>query len=66
MYEVGKPQESLDKQLVRDWLVDHGLKGKEVELPTEIIEKTTARYREAYEMLVGKKWDGEGQGAEEA
>ena len=51
---------------MRDWLVEHGLKGKEVELPKEIIERTTARYREAYEMLVGKEWDAEvkGQGTD--
>lgn len=56
-YEVGRPQESLDKQFVRDWLVEKGLKGKEgVELPNEIAEKTAERYKEAYEMLVGKKW----------
>ena len=56
-YEVGQPQESLDKQFVRDWLAEKGLKGKEgTELPEEIAEKMAERYKEAYEMLVGKKW----------
>lgn len=56
-YEVGRPQESLDKQPLRDWLVEQGLKGKKgVELPKEIVEKTAERYRGAYEMLVGKRW----------
>ena len=57
-YEVGRPQESLDKQFVRDWLIDQGLKGREgVKLPKEIVERTSARYVEAYEKLVGKKWE---------
>lgn len=56
-YEVGRSQDSLDKQFVRDWLIDQGLKGKEgVKLPEEIVERTSTRYAEAYEMLVGKKW----------
>ena len=59
-YEVGRPQDSLDKQFVRDWLIDQGLKGKEgVQLPKEVVERTSARYAEAYEMLVGKKWQDE-------
>ena len=56
-YEIGGPQDSLDKQFVRDWLIDQGLKGKQgVKLPKEIVQRTSARYAEAYEMLVGKKW----------
>lgn len=56
-YEVGRPQDSLDKQFVRDWLIDKALKGKEgVKLPREIVERTSATYIEAYEMLVGEKW----------
>ena len=56
-YEIGRPQDSLDKQFVRDWLVDQGLKGKEgVKLPREIVQRTSARYAEAFEMLAGKKW----------
>ena len=57
-YEVGKPQESLDKQFVRDWLIKAGLKGKEgVELPEEVVRMTGERYRNAYRMLVGKEWE---------
>lgn len=59
-YEVGKPQESLDKQFVRDWLIKEGLKGKEgVELPEHVIEMTGGRYRNAFRMLVGKEWEEE-------
>ena len=50
---------------MQDWTIDKGLKGKEgVELPSEIVKKMTERYRDAYEMLVGKKWDGLGHGPE--
>lgn len=51
-YEPGKGQPSFDKQFVRDWLKqnpDHsGI------LPDEVVEKTAAKYREAYELLTGK------------
>jgi phosphoribosylaminoimidazole-succinocarboxamide synthase len=52
---LGKAQPSYDKQFLRDWLTDNGLKGKEgVEVPSEIVEKTAAKYREACEKLTGK------------
>lgn len=57
-YEPGRPQQSFDKQFLRDWLTENGLKGKEgVEMPEEVVRETAKRYREAFEMLVGKKWD---------
>ncbi|KAF4635122.1 hypothetical protein G7Y89_g2979 [Cudoniella acicularis] len=57
-YEVGKEQESFDKQYLRDWLVKEGLKGKEgVSMPEEVVKETTAKYREAFETLTGKKWE---------
>ncbi len=57
-YEVGKSQESFDKQLLRDWLVREGLKGKEgVELPRDIVDQTAQRYKVAFKMLIGKEWE---------
>ena len=57
-YAVGRAQESLDKQTVRDWLTAQRLAGKEgVELPKEVVERTSQTYREAYTMLVGKAWE---------
>src|SRR4051794_5393704 len=39
-YQVGKSQESYDKQFLRDWLTAEGLKGKEgVSIPEEIALK---------------------------
>lgn len=57
-YEIGTSQQSLDKQYVRDWLTAMELKGKEnVELPADIVSMSADRYKEAYEMLVGKSWE---------
>ena len=54
----GKPQPSYDKQFVRDWLTTSGWdkKSPPPELPQEIIEKTAARYEEAYERITGSKF----------
>lgn len=52
---LGRAQPSFDKQFLRDWLTGQGLKGKEgVEVPSDIVEKTAAKYREAYEKITGK------------
>ncbi len=57
-YEIGRSQDSYDKQFLRDWLVKTGQKGKQgVEIPEDIVEATSKRYQEAYEKLVGKRWD---------
>ena len=53
-YEAGKSQPSYDKQFVRD-----GLKANpdsDYQLPQDIIDKTIAKYKEAYEVLTGKKF----------
>jgi phosphoribosylaminoimidazole-succinocarboxamide synthase len=54
----GKSQPSYDKQFVRDWLISSGWdrKSPPPELPTEIIEKTAARYEEAFERITGTKF----------
>jgi phosphoribosylaminoimidazole-succinocarboxamide synthase len=54
----GKSQPSFDKQFVRDWLIQSGWdkKSPPPELPQEIIEKTAARYEEAYERITGTKF----------
>lgn len=57
-YEPGKSQASFDKQFVRDWLRSEESgwdgEGPVPELPREIVEKTRARYVEAYEKLTGQ------------
>lgn len=58
-YEPGRVQESFDKQFVRNWLSslesgwDKAADGPPPELPAEIVEKTRARYIEAFERLTG-------------
>ncbi len=55
-YQVGRPQASLDKQPVRDWLTAHGW-NKEPPAPTlpqDVIEATSKRYLKAYEKLTGR------------
>ncbi|QSS53985.1 phosphoribosyl-aminoimidazole-succinocarboxamide synthase [Histoplasma capsulatum var. duboisii H88] len=53
-YEVGKSQESFDKQFLRDWLVKSGLKGKDgVSMDEEVVRRTGEKYREAYEKITG-------------
>jgi phosphoribosylaminoimidazole-succinocarboxamide synthase len=56
-YEVGKSQDSYDKQYLRDWLTSTGVAGKEgILMPQEVVDETAAKYKEAYELLTGKKW----------
>ena len=58
-YEPGRDQESYDKQFVRNYLEDINFdkSGPGVELPEDIIEKTSAKYIEGYERLTGRKFD---------
>jgi phosphoribosylaminoimidazole-succinocarboxamide synthase len=55
-YAPGRDQESFDKQFVRNWLEDihFNKSGPGVELPPDIVEKTSQKYIEAYERLTGK------------
>jgi phosphoribosylaminoimidazole-succinocarboxamide synthase len=55
-YEVGRDQDSYDKQYLRNWLTKEGLKGKQgVRMPDEVVEGTARKYREAFEKLTGSK-----------
>lgn len=51
-YEVGKNQDSYDKQFLRDWLTDSKLKGQQgVTIPDDILRRTEEKYTEAYTRL---------------
>jgi phosphoribosylaminoimidazole-succinocarboxamide synthase len=56
-YNPGGPQQSFDKQFVRDYLEE--IRWPKTppgpELPDEIVAATRAKYREAYRILVGKE-----------
>ncbi|KAK1758610.1 putative phosphoribosylaminoimidazole-succinocarboxamide synthase [Echria macrotheca] len=57
-YEVGRDQDSFDKQFLRNWLTENGLKYKEgVEMPAEVADATSARYQDAFQRLTGKTLD---------
>ncbi|KAG4091783.1 SAICAR synthetase [Neocallimastix lanati (nom. inval.)] len=54
-YEVGKGQNSYDKQYVRDYLTSINFDKKTpIELPQDIIDKTVKKYVEAYTRLTGE------------
>ena len=57
-YEEGKVQDSYDLQFVRIWLLANwDMTGDAPHLPAEVVEGTSARYIEAYEMLTGTKFE---------
>ena len=51
-YEPGHSQPSYDKQFVRDWLKANP--DSDYNLPQDVIDKTIAKYKEAYTLLTGK------------
>lgn len=58
----GRPAPSFDKQYVRDWLAspasgwDRASGQAPPALPADVVERTRARYLEAYERLTGAPW----------
>ncbi len=54
-YAPGKSQPSFDKQFVRDWLKANP--DSDYLLPEEVVGKTVDKYKEAYELLTGKKFE---------
>ena len=56
-YEVGRGQPSFDKQYVRDFLEASGWDKRPPapELPSEVVQGTSEKYREAYRRLVGRE-----------
>lgn len=56
-YAPGKSQPSFDKQFVRDYLetLDWDKNPPAPALPPEVVQKTTAKYVEAYEKITGRK-----------
>jgi phosphoribosylaminoimidazole-succinocarboxamide synthase len=54
-YEVGRGQDSFDKQYLRNWLYDNGYSDHAPEELPEIVQTTTrSKYLEAYELITGK------------
>ena len=57
-YQPGQAQPSFDKQFVREWLAngDWDQQSDPPELPTAIIEKTRAKYIDAYQRISGRSF----------
>jgi phosphoribosylaminoimidazole-succinocarboxamide synthase len=57
-YQAGRDQESFDKQFVRNYLesINFDKSGPGVELPGDVVEKTSEKYIEAFEKLTGTKF----------
>ncbi len=55
-YKPGTSPASYDKQFVRDWLKDNNLAGDPdiKSIPSEVVEKTSALYRECQKRICGK------------
>lgn len=57
-YEVGKTQNSFDKQYMRNWIKGTGYDPETKDpIPQDVIDTTSAKYIEAYEILTGKKFE---------
>ena len=57
-YEEGKVQPSYDKQFVRNWLkANWDMTGETPHLPAEVIEGTSERYREAFQIITGTQFE---------
>ena len=56
-YEEGKIQPSYDKQFVRNWLkANWDMTGEPPHLPAEVIDGTSKRYREAFQIMTGSQF----------
>ncbi|MBR3312801.1 MAG: phosphoribosylaminoimidazolesuccinocarboxamide synthase [Atopobiaceae bacterium] len=56
-YVPGAVQPSYDKQFVRDWLrANWDMTGEPPHLPAEVIEGTSERYKEAFQIITGTEF----------
>lgn len=56
-YEEGKIQPSYDKQFVRNWLkANWDMTEETPHLPAEVIDGTSERYREAFQIITGSQF----------
>ena len=60
-YVEGQVQPSYDKQYVRDWLrANWNMQGEPPRIPAEVIEGTSNRYQEAFQIITGTKFEPKG------
>lgn len=56
-YEVGREQNSFDKQIIRNYIADARERGETIgHIPAGIIDKTRRRYWELYHLLIPEKF----------
>ena len=61
-WQPGRTQDSYDKQIVRNWLLspesgwDRSSGAAPPPLPAEVVDRTRARYVEAFELLTGERF----------
>lgn len=57
-WQPGAPQQSFDKQFLRDWATRSGWDGTEPapQVPADVVAATRQRYVDAYERLTGQTW----------
>lgn len=56
-YKEGKIQPSYDKQFARNWLkANWDMTGETPHLPAEVIDGTSERYREAFQIITGSQF----------
>ena len=62
-YAPGASQPSFDKQFVRDWLEASGWDKTPPApaLPTDVVDATSAKYIQAYELITGRRFEPEGK-----
>ena len=58
-YQPGSSPPSFDKQFVRDWLetTPWDKNSPPPQLPADVVQRTRAKYVEAYERLTGRTFD---------
>ncbi len=61
LFEAGEKQRKVDKEYLRQWLMDHGFMGDGAppEIPDEIRVNVAERYIESYELVTGDRFLGE-------
>lgn len=58
LFAVGEKQRKLDKEYLRQWLMEHGYQGdgEPPDIPSEVFAEVSQRYRRAFEILTGLQW----------
>ncbi|TVQ35839.1 MAG: phosphoribosylaminoimidazolesuccinocarboxamide synthase [Spirochaetaceae bacterium] len=68
LFERGQGQRKLDKEYLRQWLMDHGFlgDGEPPAIPAEVFDQVAQRYISAYETITSKQFAASGDNVEAA